>query len=152
MGKSMKLAWVSAAALAAILGTGVASTLAQVTTPAPPAASAAVPPTTLGLAQAQIDRGRQVQGLQCSDCHGVTLRGGMGPALRDEVFQRAWSGQTVAALFDFMKSAMPPGAPGTLADDQYIDIIAFILSVNGFAPAEGAPELVFEDLGEIVIP
>ena len=50
-------------------------------------------------------------------------------------------------LFDKTKTTMPRGAPGTLSDSAYVDIVSYLLNVNEF-PA-GARELRLEDLPNI---
>jgi hypothetical protein len=57
--------------------------------------------------------------------------GTFGPPLAGEYFKDTWSGRTVRAFYDRAK-AMPPAAPGSLPDDVYADIIAYVLQVNGF--------------------
>jgi len=54
-------------------------------------------------------------------------------------------------LFGYTRATMPQNNPASLSDQQYIDIIAYMLSVNE-APA-GDTELAPDpaDLGRIVI-
>ena len=61
----------------------------------------------------------------CSRCHDE------GPR-RGEAFMRDWSGSDVASLFGQIRKSMPPGAPGSLADPEYLDIVAYMLRVNDF--------------------
>jgi hypothetical protein len=50
-------------------------------------------------------------------------------------------------LFDKTKTTMPRGAPATLSDTTYVDIVSYMLEVNEF-PA-GVQELRVEDLPKI---
>jgi mono/diheme cytochrome c family protein len=77
----------------------------------------------------------------CLACHGEHLDDGDfgGPPLRGSYFQMHWGGGDVAALFSFTKTAMPPDNPGSLTDEDYADILAYILQYNGYKP--GASEL-----------
>jgi cytochrome c5 len=90
----------------------------------------------------QQKRGEAIYSRECSTCHGETLKGGEGsPPLTGPDFRAIWDGKTVADLFDKTRLTMPsaPETPGKLSRQQYVDIVAHILSVNRF-PA-GATEL-----------
>jgi PQQ-dependent dehydrogenase (methanol/ethanol family) len=76
---------------------------------------------------------------QCALCHGESMRGSAGaPALADAGFLLAWEGRPLSALFDCMKSTMPPGRAGALSDGEYMQLLAAILHANGFSPGESA--------------
>jgi polar amino acid transport system substrate-binding protein len=66
------------------------------------------------------------------------------PALSGAMFRAsvASTRPTVGALFQFITQNMPLGNPESLSHDQYVSIMAFVLSKNGFK-AGGAP-LTFE--------
>lgn len=106
--------------------------------------------TSLTLNNEQVAEGRKVVGQSCSECHGVTLRGALGPALRDEGFTGNWGTRPLTALHDYTISAMPPAGPGTLSEEEYLAIMAFILSNNGFEKADDGVAITAENLGEIV--
>ena len=59
-----------------------------------------------------------------------------GPPLKGLSFAHHWEATNVAALFGFMKAKMPPDRPGQLPDDDYADLIAYILGENGFQPGD----------------
>ena len=59
----------------------------------------------------------------------------MGPPLAGESFRAMWAGQSVRTLFDSAK-AMPPADPGSLTDETYANILAYVLQVNGYAAGE----------------
>jgi mono/diheme cytochrome c family protein len=89
---------------------------------------------------AQADRGRAEYMSACVSCHAEDLRGkGTAPALAEESFAFQWDGTTVGELFTRTKTLMPSDRPGSLADQAYADIVAFLLRANAF-PA-GASEL-----------
>jgi mono/diheme cytochrome c family protein len=75
----------------------------------------------------------------CAACHGAKLAGGMGPPLAGEAFLANWGTHTLADLSAFEHKQMPLTAPGSLSNQDYTDITAFILQENGF-PA-GATKL-----------
>jgi mono/diheme cytochrome c family protein len=95
--------------------------------------------------QEQEKRGEAIYNRECSTCHGERLKGGEGaPALTGTEFAASWNGQTVGDLFDRIRQTMPapPEQPGKLTPQQNADVVAHILSVNGF-PA-GTTELPIE--------
>ena len=87
---------------------------------------------------AQAERGHLTYAHNCLDCHGSNLDNGEfgGPPLKGLYFARHWEATNVAALFGFMKAKMPPDRPGQLTDDDYADLIAYVLSENGFQPGD----------------
>ena len=72
----------------------------------------------------------------CRACHGEHLDDGDfgGPPLKGAYFRSHWGSGNVAALFGYMKTLMPPDDPGSLDDDSYANILAYILRYNGYAP------------------
>jgi alcohol dehydrogenase (cytochrome c) len=86
----------------------------------------------------QASRGAKAYTDHCQSCHGANLEGGAGPALVGTSFTGKWA-QGTLTLEDFhrtVKTQMPLGAGGSLADDLYIDTVAYILSRNGYAAGE----------------
>jgi len=45
-----------------------------------------------------------------------------------------WS--TAGGLYDFISVAMPPAAPGKLGEDAYLNIVAYIMQMNGAKPGD----------------
>ncbi len=86
---------------------------------------------------AQNKRGEEVYSGGCAYCHGSRLNGAghsdqpPSPAVAREGFLRKWSGQTVAALFVYVRTRMPSDNPGIFTDQQSIDSIAHMLAVSG---------------------
>ncbi|NNV66102.1 MULTISPECIES: c-type cytochrome [unclassified Roseobacter] len=87
---------------------------------------------------AQAARGRLVYDGQCAVCHGRRLNGAAedpdmqsGPPLARANFLREWDGRSLAVLFDYTRVSMPQANPGSLSDEQYADILAYMLSVSG---------------------
>lgn len=79
----------------------------------------------------QADRGRLVYESSCSACHGSTLDGGPGgPPISGPDFSAKWSGQPTGALLQYVREKMPLGAPGSLSDDAYSDVVAFVWTEN----------------------
>ncbi len=92
---------------------------------------------------AQATRGETTFLQNCAPCHGADLSGAEGgPALIGGEASQYWNGLKLSELFERIKTTMPQSAPGSLADRQYADLLAFILSKNDF-PA-GATDLPFQ--------
>lgn len=95
--------------------------------------------------------GAKLYGERCASCHGATGREGPNDVLvapagatgfsfsRDPKLPRTvgnyWPYATT--LFDYIRRAMPPSAPGSLRDDEVYALVAQLLVWNGLAP-EGA--------------
>jgi quinoprotein glucose dehydrogenase len=90
--------------------------------------------------EAQAERGRSAYAQACASCHAEDLRGkGTAPSLIEESFTFLWTDMSVGDLFERTRMLMPSDRPGSLASATYADIIAFVISKNGF-PA-GSTEL-----------
>jgi cytochrome c len=90
---------------------------------------------------AQAERGARIYKDQCETCHAADMRG--GPGARGVVglaFQFLWQDKSLGELFEALRTKMPPGQPGTLSDQEYIDVLAAILQGNAL-PAGAATEL-----------
>ena len=70
---------------------------------------------------------------RCAGCHGLDLHATdpEAPDLTEQGFKFGWVGKTLADRFRNIRTAMPVGAPGSLDDQTYIDIVTYILSFNG---------------------
>lgn len=90
--------------------------------------------------------GARLYAAQCEACHGPAGARPIGqiPALTGGVGSLASARpvRTVASywpyaplLFDYVRRAMPPTAPGSLGPDQVYAVTAYILSVDGIVPA-----------------
>ena len=87
--------------------------------------------------EAQASRGLTAFGPNCSGCHALVAEG--RAPLAGEPFWKSFAQKTVGDLLEFVSTNMPNGAPGSLNESTYTDIVALILKSNGF-PA-GATEL-----------
>ena len=94
---------------------------------------------------AQATRGRDVYNSHCVHCHTADLIEG----LSGKLFLEDWREDTLKSLFDQTKRSMPADEPATLSDEQYIDVLAFVLKKNGFP--EGSKELGIPILGTVLI-
>jgi len=85
----------------------------------------------------QADRGESNFFMHCVHCHEG---GGHGLLLSSEDFFNSWRGETLSALFRYMKTTMPADNPGSLSDWEYLDIVTYILQINGYP--EGSADLL----------
>jgi len=88
----------------------------------------------------QAGRGQTAYNSKCARCHGEALLGGEdSPPLVDKDFLEKWNGKPVGALVELTRKTMPADGPGKVSRQQCTDIVAYLLSANGF-PA-GARDL-----------
>lgn len=88
----------------------------------------------------QAERGREAYAANCGRCHGVDLKGRAdNRALVGERFWQDWGEDSLGTLFRIVQKTMPRGASGTLAEQVYLDTVAYILKKNDYP--EGAEEL-----------
>ena len=73
--------------------------------------------------EAQVEAGKGVYDSTCSACHRMN-------EYRNVL--RAFQGNSVMNLWELILGTMPADNPGSLADSEYTNIIAFILSDQGF--------------------
>ncbi len=89
-----------------------------------------------GYTNAQAARGATVYTQYCAVCHGASLQGEAGTPLMGRTFMQAYGAGTAAQMYDFISRQMPLNAPGSLSQEQYLDVTAFILERNGLPPGE----------------
>ena len=100
----------------------------------------------------QVERGRVAYNAQCARCHGETLGGGeTSPPLVDEVFFTIWGGKTVGALVEYTRTTMPSDGPGKISRRRCIDIVAYVLSANGFPTGDHEFSTELDALNQITI-
>jgi alcohol dehydrogenase (cytochrome c) len=94
----------------------------------------------------QAARGASVYGKNCVQCHGPDLVGGPGiPPIRGAAFFAGWQGRALSEFYAYLRTAMPPGRSGSLSEQAYIDVIAYLLERNGLAAGNDAlPADVYE--------
>ena len=94
----------------------------------------------------QATRGTDLYQRVCIECHGDDLEGReKSPALAGSSFAQRWDGATLKKLFEHMEQ-MPPGDPAKhLQPNQYVDILAFLLSAND-VPAGSRPLVSDKDV------
>ncbi len=73
-------------------------------------------------AAVQVERGENLYTQKCASCHDA--EGGIGPRLTGKVLAGY---RTIGTLFDYNRLAMPYGAPGSLSEEEYWDVLAYLL-------------------------
>jgi len=92
-------------------------------------AAVAVEAATFG---SQAEAGALAFNANCAACHGTNLEGTtLGPLLSGFSFVQRWGTQTPALLLNNIQSNMPPGGNDGISDDDYLNIVAHMLNVNG---------------------
>jgi len=84
----------------------------------------------------QAERGKALYRQNCATaCHNENLSGaGPSPSLAGPDFRGRWSGVSVGALYMKIRTTMPKASPGSLADEDYLAIVAYLLAANEFPP------------------
>ncbi len=80
--------------------------------------------------ETQAERGEMQFHANCARCHvGADVD---GPPLEGDPFIDRWREDSLASLFNFIKTKMPQDSPGTLSDSVYRDILSYLLKSNDY--------------------
>ena len=92
--------------------------------------------------KAQAEVGETLYAQHCLLCHDKKY---FRPVLE------RWEGQPINVLFTVMSTSMPESNPGFLSEKEYVDILAYILSLSRYAP--GDADLDYQDgaLAEVMV-
>src|SRR5438552_9504009 len=85
----------------------------------------------------------------CNGCHGAELAGDRGPALKGDRFITDWENGSINRLFLKIRETMPPLNAQQVPPAAKLDIVAYLLQVNGF-PA-GTTALSLDEIENIQI-
>jgi len=105
-------------------------------------AAAQAPPATVldGVySETQAARGHDFYTAVCSSCHGAALEGVSAPPLTGDRFIERWREGMLDPLYDFIRQRMPLGRPANakpIPDTEYLDILTYILKMNGYRAGE----------------
>jgi cytochrome c len=93
-------------------------------------ATSSVPPTSSGPTFGQYSNsGRAIFVNKCSSCHGANGEGVTAPTLIGSG-SNLGKYNTAQGLFDFMRTLMPFNAPGSLPNQDYQNLLAYLLVQN----------------------
>ncbi len=100
-------------------------------------AGSAAPTDQAAVRQEQISTGETVYTGSCARCHGDNMQGGPvshfgPPGLNTRSLATFTNAKEMYAM---ICDRMPANDPGTLSDNQYLDVEAFILDRNGLLPS-----------------
>lgn len=102
--------------------------------------------------EAQSKRGETAYGQYCAKCHGPDLMGAdVAPPLTGVEFTSGWNDLTAGDLFERLRITMPADKPGTVSAQDNADIVAFLLSKNGFPAGQAELPAQAESLKAIKI-
>ncbi len=100
----------------------------------------------------QVAKGKQIYTQNCSTCHGNALRGSPGgPPVAGPHWEGLWHNVPIGGLYDFVRTQMPPGKAGTLSAGSYLNVVAYILSKNGYPTGDKDLAVDEETLYSIMI-
>ena len=87
--------------------------------------------------QMQAETGSQVYGEVCAACHLLDLQGSSeAPELAGPNFRIQWATRSVSELLTYVRRTMPPAVPGSISDESYAAVVAYIMQANGAPRAE----------------
>jgi cytochrome c len=104
--------------------------------------------------EVQAKRGRESYEYSCATCHQPGLEGDEArdiPALYGDDFVNEWGGKSVKDLYELIRKMMPKDAPGSLKNETYADIVAYLLQSNEFPAGTGEMAADAAALGRIKI-
>lgn len=100
----------------------------------------------------QAQRGEQVYTSACIACHGQDLGGNSNaPGLVGMGFMFLWEGRTLGTFYEKIRAEMPTDRPGRLPQQDYLDVVAYILQANAFPAGDRELPTAAESLAEILI-
>ena len=86
---------------------------------------------------AQALRGQRVYNRDCVSCHGPEFEGDeMAPSIAGSEFIGFWTEVPVGSLFERIKVSMPADDPGRLSDEEYTDVLAYLLDASSYPSGE----------------
>jgi mono/diheme cytochrome c family protein len=120
-----------------LIGGSVCAALASAAYPAAKAQdSTAGKPTLTTLSGVYTDkqagRGQSTYDKTCVACHATTDYTG-------DTFRSKYVGGTAFDLFELIRTTMPEDSPGSLTNEQYAEIVAYLFKLNDLPP--GTTEL-----------
>ena len=103
--------------------------------------------------QSQVARGKVSYESACASCHGIELVSidSEIPSLSALDFRLGWKGRTLSERMIKISTTMPPGGLARLGPNDYVDIIAYILSRNGFVAGKQEMSADSADLERYVV-
>ncbi len=130
-----EVCWVVAMMTAGCASTGAAESSEPVE-PAVVVADVAEPEPAAGrtiwdgvYTTAQAERGATTAQTVCFACHSES-------EWTNPMFIRVWSGRPIHQMWENLRMTMPYDSPGRLTAQEYADVVAFMLELNGVPAGE----------------
>ena len=108
--------------------------------------------------EAQAARGQALYAGSCGLCHGRRLNGAPDdpdmvstPPLARARFLRVWAGRSLATLFAYTRATMPESNPSSLTDQEYVDVMSYMLTAGGMPAGEDELRPDLQSLARVVI-
>lgn len=102
--------------------------------------------------EAQATRGRDHFNNVCIRCHGPELGGSTeAPALKGDRFYTTFEQEPIDRLFLKARDTMPPNFGVNVDEQGKLDIVAYILKMNGYPSGPGELKLRSEELATALI-
>lgn len=92
----------------------------------------------------QARRGEDTYMSICVGCHPAGT-------YSSEAFKATWSGRSVGELFDLISDTMPKNEPASLLPQEYAQVVAYILKLNGVPAGKADIPTDIEQLKQIRI-
>lgn len=80
---------------------------------------------------AQATAGEETYSVVCSECHSAS-------EFRGTDFRYRFRRRSAWNLFTVLSETMPEDAPGSLSPEGYVDVVSYILQLNGYEPGPTA--------------
>jgi mono/diheme cytochrome c family protein len=74
----------------------------------------------------QADRGGALYQRKCASCHAPNR------FTDDQLFLTPYAGKPLWEMFEVISDSMPEDDPGGMKPEEYADVIAYLLRLNGF--------------------
>jgi alcohol dehydrogenase (cytochrome c) len=100
--------------------------------------------------EAQVEAGRRGYETTCAACHLAGLQGSSeAPELAGPNFRSQWGNRSVGEVLAYVRRSMPPADPGSMSDEEYAAVVAYLMEANGASATGGA--LTFSAQGFAVL-
>ena len=91
--------------------------------------------------KAQADGAKEQYEKICAECHAFTVAAKKKPKdkpLGEDPFFEEWTGRPLSELVSLIHLTMPDDGSADVSEDEAINLVAYILQQNGFAPGSAA--------------
>jgi cytochrome c len=93
----------------------------------------------------QADRGEETFMKVCIDCH-------LPEEFSTAGYLASWEGQRVSDLMEFVQANMPEDNPASLKDTEYLDVMTYILKLNGIPAGSRNLDIALATKARIALP